>query len=102
MVTPASKKRQQGPLQTGALNALVQAEIRAEMARQGLGQTELGRITGDSQKVIARAAGFNYEGSQPGHITLDELDRLCRGLRVDPIEMVERARRATQPQRRAS
>jgi hypothetical protein len=102
MVTPASKTRQQGPIQTGALNALVQAEIRAEMGRQGLGQSDLGRITGDSQKVIARAAGFNYEGSRPGHITLDELDRLCRALRVDPIAMVERARQTVRSERRAS
>lgn len=102
MVTPASTNPTARPLRQTELNGRVQAELRAEMARQGLSQTRLGEFTGDSQKIIARAVGANYEGASPGRITLDELDRICRALRVPVGEMIARAQQTAQPHRRAS
>lgn len=102
MVTPAGNTKQPPSLRQTELNGRVQAELRAEMARQGLTNVALGALTGDSSKVIARATGSNYEGATPARVTLDELDRICRALRVPVGEMIARAQRISSPQRRAS
>lgn len=67
-----------------SLSARVAAEVRAQAARRGLNQTELGRILGLSQPQISG----RMRGRMP--FRLDEIDLLARHFGIDAAELMPR------------
>jgi transcriptional regulator with XRE-family HTH domain len=68
-------------------NASVSAEIRAEMARQDLSQTELAALLGQSQSWVSRRI------SGAVALSTTEIEQIARALRV-PISQFTSARQA--------
>lgn len=73
---------------TQGFNAAVAAEIRAEMARQGLKQRDLADGTGLSIDSIKRYVGAS---SRPRAIDVPTLYAICAVLGVDPGDLAHAA-----------
>ena len=73
---------------------LVIEEIRVEMARQRLNQSDLARLLTEGQPWVSR----RLSGATP--MTLDDLERIARALRID-VEDVVRSRERSDTRRPA-
>lgn len=73
------------PTARPSLNALIAAEIRAEMGRQGMVMTRLAEALGVSEAWTTRHLSAR-SSIQP--LTFDELERIARALQVSYLDLI--------------
>lgn len=77
--------------QATAFSNAVNAEIRGVLGRRGMTQTNLSDLTGISQAKISKTIR-NDQGS----LTIDQLESICKALRISPTSIIERAVRTVE------